>query len=169
MADLCDLYTSRMDGMLKNRHIEIQYRKKIIDLYTLCLKLKETYNECQFYMSFEDLKTFYETSFFTKSTFCKKLHDFIKSNNSSDLFLPRVKSTYYISYLTFALFFKSKEMKYLLNKSLGLELQSSQILKELIALGYDNPNVQLDEFISSYAQNQEQRIKVLTRMIDKYY
>lgn len=158
-----------MGGIGKNEHYDIQVRRKIIALYTLSVKLKETYNECQYYMSFEDLKVFYETSFFTKSKFCNQLHDLIKSNNAFDLFLPKVKSTYYITYITFLLIFKSKEIEYLLNKALAVEVKSAEILKELAAENISNDNVTIEEFISTHSEQQPERINALKKMINTYY
>lgn len=158
-----------MGGIGKNRHNDIQVKRKIIALYTLSIKLKETYNECQYYMSFEDLKAFYETSFFTKSKFCNQLHDLIKTNNALDLFLPKIKSTYYISYITLCLIFKSKEIEYLLNNAVVLEEKSFEILNELAALEHRNGNVVIEEFISRHSQQQQERISSLKKMIKTYY
>ena len=44
--------------MGKNEKIDIQIWRNIVALYATSINLKETYNECQYYMSFEDLKTF---------------------------------------------------------------------------------------------------------------
>lgn len=161
-------YTSKMSSIDKNERSEIEVRQDIVALYTVSIKLKETYNECQYYMSFEDLKTFYESSFFTKSKFCNQLHDYIKATNAFDLFLPKVKSVYYISYVTFCLFFKSSEIGYLLNKALRLEEKSTEILKRIVGQ-HQGKGVVVEEFIKSHAHQQPEHLVALRKMINTYY
>lgn len=158
-----------MGGISKNERSEIQVRQNTLELYTISIKLKETYNECQYYMSFEDLKTFYETSFFTKSKFCDQLHDHIKANNPLDLFLPKVKSIYYITFITFCLIFKSKEIEYLLNKALQLEEKSAEILKRINKLDQGKGGASIEEFIKSHSEQQPAHLNALRKMINTYY
>ncbi|WP_417363006.1 hypothetical protein [Galbibacter sp.] len=158
-----------MGGISKNERSEIQVRQNTLELYTISIKLKETYNECQYYMSFKDLKTFYETSFFTKSKFCDQLHDHIKANNPLDLFLPKVKSIYYITFITFCLIFKSKEIEYLLNKALQLEEKSAEILKRINKLDQGKGGASIEEFIKSHSEQQPAHLNALRKMINTYY
>src|SRR5690606_1428460 len=135
-----------MGSIENNERNDYQIRRHTLELYAVSIKLKETYNECQYYMSFEGLKTFYETSFFTKSKFCNQLRDHIKSRNSLDLFIPKVKSIYYITHITFCLIFKSKEIKYLLKKALQLEEKSADILNKMVDQ-HTVKNSELEDFI----------------------
>lgn len=155
-------------GDFENNEHNNQIRRNTLELYAVSIKLKETYNECQYYMSFEGLKTFYETSFFTKSKFCNELHRHIKSNNPIDLFLPKVKSIYYITHITFCLIFKSKEIKYLLNKALTLEEKSAEILNQMMDQNLGK-NGALEDFIIVHARHQQGRISALRKMVNTYY
>jgi|SRR5690606_23033269 len=152
-----------------DERIDNLLRRNTLELYTVSIKLKETYNECQYYMSFEGLKTFYETSFFAKSKFCNELHDHIKANSSFDLFVPKVKSIYYITHLTFCLIFKSREIEYLLNKALRLEEKSAEILKQMVDQDKAHGNVALEDFIRIHSQQQAERLGALRKMINTYY
>lgn len=155
--------------MGKNEKMDVQVWRNIVALYATSINLKETYNECQYYMSFEDLKTFYEASFFTKLKFCDQLHDHIRSTRSLDLFLPKVKSTYYITNITVCLMFKSNEIEFLLHKALTLEEKSSKILNILVATRDTAHYTPIAELITSQHRQQPERIRTLKKMLNKYY
>ncbi|HLV63843.1 hypothetical protein [Galbibacter sp.] len=168
MAYICDYYTTKMGSIGNYERSDNQVRRDTLELYAVTIKLKETYNECQYYMSFEGLKNFYETSFFTKSKFCNQLHDHIKSRNTFDLFLPKAKSIYYITHITFCLIFKSNEIKYLLKKALQLEEKSADILNKMVDQ-HTVKNSELEDFIRVHAHQQPGRISALRKMINTYY
>lgn len=155
--------------MGKNEKFDIQAWRNIVALYAISINLKETYNECQYHMSFEDLKSFYEASFFSKLKFCDHLHDYIKATRSLDLFLPKVKNTYYITKITVGLIFKSNEIEYLLHKALALEERSSEILNQLDCDQNPACSAPIAELITNHGQQQHERIATLKKMLKKYY
>ncbi|MDG3582464.1 hypothetical protein [Galbibacter pacificus] len=118
--------------MKEEKRINISTKKHVRQLYTVNSNLKEVYNECQYYMSHTELKEFYEKSFFSKNNFSNNLYSYLKVRNKGVLFITDLKTSYFISCLTFQLIFQKNKIRFLFKKALKLEERNFELLKKLL-------------------------------------
>ncbi|MCM5664248.1 hypothetical protein [Galbibacter mesophilus] len=141
-------------------------KKNVIKIFRRSCKLKETYNECQYYMSHSELKLFYEESFFSANTLCNCLDEYVRTWGWTTSLISKFHNAAYITKLTGQLFFTDDEFKLLFTKALFLEEKNFEILK---SLDKDSIPEEIKEMLVSELVAQEKRIKTLKSILKNHY
>ncbi|EIJ37838.1 hypothetical protein JoomaDRAFT_0807 [Galbibacter orientalis DSM 19592] len=141
-------------------------QKNIIELYVINCKLKETYNECQYYISPSELKIFYEESFFTKNDFCLDMYDSFMNKQKLALVKAHTQVSVYISILALNLLIVKDGSAYLFKKALALEERNAFVIAALIK---EEVSESLKEDMSQRFKTQEKRITTLRSIIKNHY
>ncbi|MCX2681106.1 hypothetical protein OOZ15_14230 [Galbibacter sp. EGI 63066] len=144
--------------MEKEGKIRSSVKRKLTKLYVVNSKLKETYYECQFYMSHDELKKFYEENFFSINSICDNLYHHLKETNKWGLFFSKIRSICYISVLTLRLYFVKNKFRFLFNRAISLEKKNFGILQGLVV---EDEVIQRFDILGSYYEHQGDRMRMI--------
>ncbi|QLE01516.1 hypothetical protein HX109_08035 [Galbibacter sp. BG1] len=152
--------------MIETIRNEKEVEKNIVKVYQGSCQLKETYNECQYYMSHNELKLFYEESFFSVNTLCVSLQDYVKTKSLWRMPFLKFNNAVYITKLTIHLFFTEDEFKWLFSKALLLEERNFKILEKLQNIQVSE---ELNRILASEYNLQQNRIRTLKSILKEHY
>ncbi|WP_417442982.1 hypothetical protein [Joostella sp.] len=151
--------------MPKKSSFKSHIQRELVKLYDVSCKLKETYNECQYYMTPDELKMFYEESFFSKYNFCNDIRLYLEKNHNVSFFKSRLRNSFYVTKITLFLFIEKDGCGYLFENALALEEQNNKLLLKLLE---EHLPDELRHKLLKHSLGQEKRIESLKNIIARH-